>query len=445
MSRPQFLSSLSVTVSILLLAVLMCAGSTAQTESLETNTPSAKFQLLYTFTGGSDGYAPNGLTFDVKGALYGTTSGGATGVGTVFQLKPEVGGGWTLNTIHSFAGGPSDVGYPSSRVVFDRKGSLYGTGSDGGPNACIFDSCGGIFEISPSQTGWSETLIFSFNTRSGGTPYAGLTPYKDLFYGATEFGPESHGNVGNGTAFTIALENGSWKHKIIHAFAGPVNDGSEPISDLIFDKNGNVYGSTISGGTNSFGTIFKLTPNGKGGWSEELLYSFPSSYVGGAFPSDLVLDSSGNLYGVTASGGKIEHPECAYGGCGTVFELKHSKMGWRHIILYEFAGGSDGYSPDAGLVFDSAGNLYGTTVLGGNGTCIYDQIYPGCGTVFKLRPAAHGQWHKTILHNFTGGSDGEYPNYGTLLLNDTGHLYGTTFGGAGYGGSGSGTIYQVTP
>ena len=451
-SRVVFLSRFGrVAMSVLLSLALMNAVSTAQTGKAQTKTPGATFRLLYSFTGGSDGYSPKGgLVFDDDGALFGTSFLGGTfngqcpaGCGTVFRLVPN-NGDWKLETIHSFAGYPTDVGHSYAHVTFDKSGNLYGTADDGGANLCFYGfPCGGIFKLSPSRGGWDESVIYNFTKHSGEHPYSGLTLYKGVFYGTTWFGPESSGNVGDGTLFTLALENGAWTHKIIHAFAGGV-DGYEPYGDLVFDNDGNAYGSTPYGGRSLSGDIFELIPNGKGGWAETLLYIFPSNYVSGAYPSTLVFDSSGNLYGVTDTGGTTKGHDCRIYGCGTVFELKHSKTGWRQIILYEFAGGSDGYAPSAGLVFDNAGNLYGTTLVGGTGTCQFYQ-YPGCGTVFKLTRATDGKWHKTTLHNFTGGSDGEFPNSGTLILDAAGHLYGATLGGASYDSSGYGTVYRITP
>jgi uncharacterized repeat protein (TIGR03803 family) len=449
-SRVVFLSRFGrVAMSVLLSLALINAASTAQTGKDQTKTPGATFTLLYSFTGGSDGYSPQGrLVFDDHGALLGTTFFGGTfnnacnvGCGTVFRLA-RTNRHWKLETIHSFAGYPNDVGHSSAHVTFDNSGNLYGTAGDGGLNLCFAGfPCGGIFKLSPSGGGgWGESVIYNFTKHSGESPIAGLMLYKGVLYGTTPFGPESKGDVGHGTVFTLALEKGAWMHKIIHAFAGRI-DGYETQRDLIFDNDGNAYGSTPYGGTSQFGDIFELVPNGKGGWEEKLLYSFPSNYLGGANPSTLISDSGGNLYGVTSSGGT----GCQPSGCGTVFELKHSKTGWRQIILYEFAGGSDGYSPYAGLVFDNAGGLYGTTFFGGTGTCRFDEFL-GCGTVFKLTRATDGKWHKTTLYNFAGANDGEFPSDGTLTLDNVGRLYGATVGSASIGaGSGYGTVYRITP
>jgi uncharacterized repeat protein (TIGR03803 family) len=173
-----------------------------------------------------------------------------------------------------------------------------------------------------------------------------------------------------------------------------------------------------------------------------LIYSFLTPNA--AYPSTLTFDSAGNLYGVTGGGGKTQGQDCRIYGCGMVFELKRNKAGWKEITLYEFAGGSDGYSPSAGLVFDKQGNLYGTTFLGGNNTCQFYQ-YSGCGTVFELSPVGDGTWQKTTLYDFTGGADGEFPTNGSLILDNQGRLYGTTSGGVTSGSSGYGTVYRITP
>jgi hypothetical protein len=446
-SRVVFLSrSGRVAMSMLLSLALINAASTAQTGKAQTKTPGATFTLLYSFTGGSDGYSPiGGLVFDDDDdALFGTTLFGGTvkdgcniGCGTVFRMA-QTNSHWELETIHSLAGSPNDLGHSYAHVTYHKSGNLYGTAGYGGANLL-----GGVFKLSPSRGGWDESVIYNFTRHSGDTPNSGLTLYKGVLYGTTLFGPETKNNVGNGTVFTLALENGVWKHKIIHAFAGGV-DGYSPNADLVFDNEGNAYGSTPYGGTSYMGDIFKLAPSGKGGWTETLLYSFPSNYLGSANPSTLVFDSSGNLYGVTNTGGTTKGQDCRNFGCGTVFELKHGTTGWRQIILYEFVGGSDGYSPRAGLVFDNAGSLYGTTQWGGTGTCqVYD--YYGCGTVFKLTRATDGKWHKTTLHNFAGADDGEFPNDGALTFDNVGRLYGATAGGATIGGSGYGTVYRITP
>jgi uncharacterized protein YceK len=441
--NPRHLALRAALVGVVVALALGAGARSAAAGAVHSSKGRVKFKTLYTFTGGSDGYLPySGLVFDAKRNLYGTTFfGGATQVccGTVFQLAPKPGGSWSLNTIHIFVGSPDDVAHSYAHLTFDQRGNLYGTGGAGGPNFCpaLMDFCGGIFRLTRSNSGWKESLIFNFSSSSGDTPFASLTLFKGDLYGSTWFGPEKTNDPGNGTVFLLGPgRQNEWKHHTIYSFKGGA-DGYEPSSDLVLDRQGNVYGSTPYGGGSA--DIFELTRNSRGGWKEKLVYSFPPTGSGSSWPSTLILDSAGNLYGATAEGG-----HGCRSGCGTIFELKRGKTGWQEITLYQFAGGSDGYNPSGGLVFDAQGNLYGTTFLGGTGKC---QFYssPGCGTVFKLTHAKDGTWHKTTLHNFTGGSDGEFPGFGSLIFDSAGNLYGTSEGGATFGSSGFGTVFEITP
>lgn len=413
------------------------------TLSVPTHAQTAQEITLYTFTGGSDGYYQlAGVVFDSTGNLYGTNYFGGTlndscriGCGTVFQLTPSGTGQWTFNTLHSFAGSPHDVGHSQAHVTFDSKGDLYGTAGYGG------GGYGGVFKLS-ALSSWAESAAFNFTAGSGDTPAAGLTLYQGSLYGSTQFGPETNANVGNGTVFKLAPKGSrQWKHNLLHVFhAG--NDGYEPQADLVFDQHGHAYGSTPYGGANQSGDIFELKIDFQGKWKEDRIYTFPFFALGVSFyPSTLIVDSAGNLYGTTGAGGT----GCAPYGCGTVFELQKTAAGWQVTTLYEFLGGMDGTSPGAGLVFDAQGNLYGTTFLGGTGTCDYPQ-YTGCGTVFKLTPT-NGTWQKVTVYNFTGGADGEFPSNGSLVLDASGNLYGTTIGGEGLDTSttGFGTVYKLQP
>ena len=209
--------------------------------------------------------------FDKNGALYGTTLFGAIvnsecpiGCGTVFQLVPTGSGPWKLDTIHSFAGSPSDVDHSYAHVTFDPIGNLYGTAGYGGQNTQNCSDCCGIFKLSLVNGGWQESVIYSFGKHTGSNPNAGLTLHKGILYGSTSFGPQSRRDVGNGTVFAQRRGNqGPPTHHIIHVFTGGT-DGYEPSSDLVFDKQGNAYGSTPYGGTNGTGDIFQLIPNGDG-------------------------------------------------------------------------------------------------------------------------------------------------------------------------------------
>ena len=224
--------------------------------------------------------------------------------------------------------------------------------------------------------------------------------------------------------------------KILHSFNGTLVHGSAPESALVDDASGNLYGTTYYGGANSLGTVFKLTPTSKGRWTQTVLYSFKGGRDGSSPAASLVLDALGNLYGTTYVGGA---GSCSIGGvplgCGTVFKLAPTTHGsWTETLLYSFQGGNDGAHPEAALIFDSTDNLYGTTVSGG--TTPYSR-----GTIFKLSPSPGGSWTETILYSFTGLSDGSMPG-APLIFHASGNLYGTTeYGGA----SGNGVVFELTP
>jgi uncharacterized repeat protein (TIGR03803 family) len=244
-------------------------------------------------------------------------------------------------------------------------------------------------------------------------------------------------------AFTAASNAASRKN--LHTFGGDP-DGAGPESDLVMDAQGNLYGTTYLGGTGpcdgGCGTVFELSPDAAGGYTERVIHSFEGSLVDGQMPeAPLIFDAEGNLYGTTLSGGQK-----VTAAAGTVFKLtRHPGGDWTETVLHSFNGaldgGKDGGQPQAGLIFDAAGNLYGTTAGGGTGAgCVGGN---GCGTVFELSPAAGGAWHETILHNFTNDhTDGWIPQ-STLIMDAAGSLYGTTF----YGGSspaGGGTVFRLS-
>jgi uncharacterized repeat protein (TIGR03803 family) len=233
---------------------------------------------------------------------------------------------------------------------------------------------------------------------------------------------------------------GGWTEQVLHRFPDDNGtDGTAPVAGLIIDAAGNLYGTTSSGGTLFFrGTAFELTPAAGGVWTETVLHSFGNGTDASEPRAGLIFDAAGNLYGTTAVGGTGSN--CIF-GCGTVFELTPAAGGgWTEKVLYSFnANGTDGYSPEAGLIIDAAGNLYGTTYAGGtsSGCAPY-----GCGTVFELTPAAGGGWTETVLHNFGNGTDGSTPFAG-LIFDAAGNLYGTTY----YGGTGAnegGTVFEFT-
>jgi len=344
------------------------------------------FQVIH-HLGLSDGYEPNGLARDSTGNIFGTTSGGR---GTVFKIDPS----HMFTVVYAFSGAP-DGSSPRARVTPDNAGNLYGTTAFGGSN-----DQGTIFKIDSSGT---ETIMRSFKGSGGSYPFGSLTldPAGNL-YGTTQLG----GALNNGVVFRI---NASGTGRILHKFSGP--DGSRPRESLVKDAAGNLYGTTVLGGDYDRGTVFKLAPDGM----ETVLHHFTSG-ADGAYPTcELILDSAGNLYGEAAAGGAFSH--------GTVFKLDSSGV---FSILHSFLSQAEGDDAIGGLVMDSAGNLYGVTLVGGDF---------GAGNVFKIDPSGN----ETVLYSFTGGSDGLYPS-STLLLSPDGTLYGTTLEGGNYG---HGTVFKI--
>ena len=433
----------------------------------------------YTFTGGGDGAAPAaGLISDSKGNLYGTaayggdTSGSScpgqnppTGCGVIFELSPpSVGGGpWTETVLYTFTGG-SDGGVPYAGLTFDSKGNLYGTTSHGGDtsgsNCSGIGGCGVVFELSPPSVGggpWTETVLCTFTGGSdGGVPYAGLIfDAGGNLYGTTSGG----GSSTYGVVFELSPPSGGsspWNETVLYAFTG-VDDGESPLASLIFDSKGNLYGIAF-GGKAGYGVAFELTPpsGGSGPWNEAVLYTFHSR-SDGAYPyAGLIFDSKGNLYGTTSNGGDTSGSNCkATRGCGVVFELSPPTGGsgmWTETTPYSFTGGSDGGYPDAGLIFDSKGNLYGTTGQGGNLSGSNCSGSSGCGVVFELSPptGGTGSWTESVLYTFNGGGDGADPSAG-LIFDAKGNFYGTAYSGGDMSGSncsgagGCGVVFELSP
>jgi uncharacterized repeat protein (TIGR03803 family) len=420
-------------------------------------------QVLYAFQGGNDGEAPSGvLIFDSSGNLYGTTvSGGggpcSQGCGAVFELSPNGSGGWTETILYSFQGG-NDGESPSTGLIFDQAGNLYGTTAAGGS----YDY-GTAFKLSNNGGGgWAETVLYVFGTNGGSSdgeqPDGVIFDKSGNLYGTTAGGGNPLCDFDSaycGTVFALTPNgSGGWTENIIYKFSG--SDGWEPNGGLIFDQSGNLYGTTQQGGSGpcfnpdnpGCGTAFELSPNGSGGWTGATLHNFGENITDGMLPDGgMIFDQSGNLYGTTQWGGTPDEA-CAYGGgggggslCGTVFELSpNGSGGWTESVLYSFQAGNDGEYPSPGLIFDQAGNLYGTTIEGGS--CTSDPTY-GCGTLFKLSPNGSGGWTESIRYRFPGGSSGSSPAAG-VILDQTGDFYGTTYaGGSGCGGSGCGVVYEV--
>jgi uncharacterized repeat protein (TIGR03803 family) len=323
--------------------------------------------VLYSFGGTKDdGLGPQaGLALDALGNLYGTTvNGGAYLYGTAFELSPGS-GGWSETVIHSFCGS-GDGCDPYSNLIFDAAGNLYGTTYTGQV------SYGTVFELSPGSGGWTETTLYGFQGGSDGrVTFAGLTWDKSgNLYGTTWEG----GSYGDGTVYELTRSSGgAWTERILHSFGPSNRDGAGPTTGVVFDRSGNLYGTTAGGGPNlcgsyhNCGVVYKLSPGKHGGWKETRLYDFAQN-AGGFDPQAIAIDSAGNLYGTTMEGGS---------GGGVVFRLAPLPHGkWKYTVLHTFSG-PDGGVPMAGVTLDGKGHIYGTTFGGG--------AYGG-GVVFELAP-----------------------------------------------------------
>jgi uncharacterized repeat protein (TIGR03803 family) len=366
-------------------------------------------------------------------------------------LLPTPSSAEQFTILHNFTCTGTDGCLPNGGLVFDSKGNLYGTTQTGGQNTTCVNGCGTVFELTPKKGGgWSEKVLHNFgaNKTDGTTPMAGLImDSAGNLYGTTESG----GTYGEGTVFELSLKPGStWKETVLHSFDGNGTDGDYPQAGLARDGAGNLYG-IAGGGRYNHGVIFELTPGSGGNWTETILCSFLGRPDAGVPESaGLTLDATGAIYGTTFYGGSSDgcSQNNAGFGCGAVFNLTPSGSGdWTESVLYSFwwLSTDDGYYPNAAMVFDSAGNLLGTTAYGGDvATCQYFQIGTGCGTAFELSPS-NGSWTETILHNFgLSNTDGTLPSSG-LILDKSGNLYGVTQStGANYA-AGYGTVFELSP
>jgi uncharacterized repeat protein (TIGR03803 family) len=395
-------------------------------------TTAAQETVLLNFDG-TDGASPyGGLISDAKGNLYGTALGGSSGLGVVFELSPGT-GGWTETVLYNFGSVSGDGAYPLATLVFDAKRNLYGTTKSGGSH-----NDGTVFELTPkSGGGWTEKILYSFGaTAADGTNPGSCTLIfdgKGNLYGTTNTGGTNGGSPGDGTVFELILQaGGGFSEKVLYNFGASDVDGKNPAAGLTFDAFGNLYGTTFAGGAKGYGTVFELSPKSGGGWKEKVLHSFDVNHTDGANPAaGVVFDTQGNLYGTTEIGGSFGDQN----GLGAVYELSPSAEGiWIEQVLHSFTGGltnGDGDYPTGGLILDTAGNLYGTTSAGG---------VPNYGIVFELTRAG-GSWAELIVHTFGAPpSDGGDP-MGSVFFDASGNLYGTT----SYGGTSFlyGAIFQI--
>jgi len=364
--------------------------------------------ILYNFTcAASDGCYPQaGVILDSSSNLYGTTqNGGAYGWGTVFKLSTS----GTLTILHSFNPSAGDGFYPQAGVVFGPNGNLYGTTEAGGTYGG-----GTIYMVTPSGT---ETVLYNFTGSTDGCePFAGVVfdSEANLYGTATYCGADGWG--------TVFMLSPSGTFTTLHSFTGGT-DGGYPLAGLLLGpgKSGNLYGTTYQGGSDGFGTVFKVTSSG----TETVLHSFNANGKDGFYPqAGLVPGSSSSVIGTTAQGGAV--------GVGTVFEVSVSG---KETIIYSFRAGKDGRTPLTGIV--STGTDEGCGVTWYGGTSDLGTVY--CGNTSGT---------ETVLHSFThNGRDGYNPQ-GPLALDKSGNLYGTTASGGNSAACsvyGCGTVFKIVP
>jgi uncharacterized repeat protein (TIGR03803 family) len=393
-------------LAILLLVALICQPMQAQT-----------LTVLHQFTG-PDGLSPySGVTIDSVGDLYGTTyGGGATGNGTVYELKRN-GSGYLHKQLHVFAGG-DDGEQPYGGVVIGQFDVLYAA-SNGGPA-----NSGTLFSLQPPfsfcrsvSCPWFHNVLYDLASGSGAAPFYGQPAIDAVgnLYATTGFG----GISDYGTVYEVSHSGSGWTGTTLYLFQAGA-DGAYPAHSVILDSEGNLYGTTGGGGGYGEGAVFELERTASG-WAEHLLASFgaPDTCAGYTL-SGLIMDSAGNLYGGTTGDGTT----------ACVFELSPSPNGSQFSVLYTFTISNGGQGPVGNLVMGANGTLYGTT----QGLGAF-----GLGNIFNLTPSGDS-WIYTDLYDFRNDGDGQYPT-GDLILDSEGNLYGTNIGDS----TGRGVVWKLTP
>ncbi len=415
--NPKPRISVGTTTAVLALAVLFVLTVAPGIANAQ------QYHLLYTFTGGLDGAQPySGLTINGAGNLFGTTHSGNQGTnwGNVYELRRH-NSSWIFSPLQLFDG------TLASGVVIGPDGVLYGTS----PNNLVDYFWGYVYNLRPPintvcraiTCPWNPTVIYGF---SGGSDGA-LPRYGDLtfdsagnMYDTTANGGISFGSDGLGVVYQMTRSGSGWTQQPIYLFTGP--DGAHPYNAVVLDGAGNLYGTTTAGGQFGFGTVFEVSPSG-GGWTERVLYSFTGGDDGSFPTAPIVFDQAGNIYGSTNTGGA--------GGGGTVFELSPAGGGaYNYTLLKSFTGGVN-CGPFAALTFDAVGNLFGTTICSGA---------TNNGNVFKFTPSGGGGWTYSSLYDFTGGLDGKNP-YSNVVFDSAGNMFGTTFHGGTFN---QGVIWELT-
>ncbi len=321
---------------------------------------------LHVFTAQPDGAYPGRITLAPDGTVYGSTIvGGDSNAGVFYNLKPSATAcrtalcTWTETQLYSFKGCFVDA-YGGSQLVFDSTHNLYGTSW-----GCGIYGGGTVYRLTPSSGAWTESVLYNFEGLDGYNPVAVLPDGAGNLFGMT---------FTYATVFELKPAGGSWSKTVLHQFQD--NEGCDPASGLILDSSGSLYGATSFCGMLGGGSVFKLSPSG-GGWSFSTLYNMPGD--GTTTNGNLVMDAGGNLYGTTLSGGSH--------GQGSVFKLTPGDQGWTYSSLHDFTGGpNDGALPGDGVTLAPNGKIYGTTASGGLQLCYDINGNPGCGVVFEIAP-----------------------------------------------------------
>ena len=382
-------------------------------------------QLLYTFTGGTDGGRPLGsLTVDAAGNFYGTTTdGGQYGGGVVFRLSSSA-GSWNYSVLHNFGGG-YDGSVPVGKLVFDSAGNLYGTTAGGGAQGC-----GTVYQLSPLVGGiWNESLIYTFTCGDdGGNPQAGVVLDKTgNLYGTNFVGGDRSACApvgGCGTVFKLRPNKTLWDFAVLHSFQDV--DGGNPEAGITLDAAGNLFGTTLGFGAAGWGTVYELSPDAQGEQTRfRLIHSFALLKDGGNPGGGLVFDSDGNAYGSTGTGGGTDGS-----GSGTIFQLEQNPGGhWKFRTLFTFVGDYTG-GVQQDLLLGSDGTLYGTGGVG----------FPGWGGIFELSRVSPRHWNYRVVYLFTSVNDGAFP--GGVFRDLNGNFFGTTNEGGEYN---QGVIFKIVP
>lgn len=389
------------------------------------------YSVIHNFTGTDGAFPFAGLTMDRAGNLYGTTERGGfagsvqcgSGCGTVYRVSRSS-NGWTTTILHAFKGPPADGAGPSARVIFGPDRALYGTTAGNGTAGFL----GTVFRLSPPVKScgnlpcpWDESHYrFPADYLSGAEPLAEVTfDSEGNLYGTTDLGGPNYcpGPGACGVVFKVTTPIQEWNQSVIWDFEQ--SSGDKPFAGVTFDASGNMFGVTTRGGSADLGTFYEMTESA-GSWTHSVLYNFTGQSDGSAPDGKLLEDAQGNFYGTAATGGS--------GGGGTVFEFSPSGSGWNLSVLHSFTG-TEG--PVGGLTMDANGNLYGTTFSDGAF---------GFGNVFKLTKS-NGSWNYASLHDFSGGADGRN-SYAVVQIDAAGNVYGTAVGG---GATGAGVVWEITP